>query len=335
MFVPDAVRQCVLFLGNKHEKTGKFQPRATAFVVCIQEGEFAFRFLVTAEHNISGFQKKGWDIWLRANTINGDAREEKLQGDWWFHPDAENNPTDVAVAPLYFQPDEEFKELFLRHDAAVPPLRPDIAPIAGTAEVLAYRKLGIGDEVFITGLFRSHYGRQRNVPIIRIGNIAMMRGEPVYTKYCGFTDAYLVEARSISGLSGSPVFVHAPPWQIIDGHPTVTVGGHFYLLGLMHGHFDVQNLNEDIVANNESDATGGINTGIGVVIPVEKILETIDHPELVQMRKDAAKRFRKQRGATPDFASEDAPPPTDENPKHREDFNSLLNAAVKKPAQED
>jgi hypothetical protein len=56
MYVDEMVRQCVLFLGNKDEKTGKFIPRATAFVVALNDGEIGFRYVVTAEHNISGFR---------------------------------------------------------------------------------------------------------------------------------------------------------------------------------------------------------------------------------------------------------------------------------------
>lgn len=39
----------------------------------------------------------------------------------------------------------------------------------------------------------------------------MMVGEPIKTNYTGFMQAYLVEARSIAGLSGSPVFVMRGP----------------------------------------------------------------------------------------------------------------------------
>jgi hypothetical protein len=59
---------------------------------------------------------------------------------------------------------------------------------------MAEEKIGLGDEVFVVGLFRSHYGLQRNIPIIRVGNISMLKGEPVFTDYCGYTDAYLIEA---------------------------------------------------------------------------------------------------------------------------------------------
>jgi hypothetical protein len=80
----------------------------------------------------------------------------------------------------------------------------------------------------------------------------------------------------------------------------------------MHGHFDIANLNEDTVVDSEAEVSGGINTGIGVVIPVEKILETIDQPELIELRKKAIADHRK-RGAVADFAKDDLPA-NDANP---------------------
>jgi hypothetical protein len=55
------------------------------------------------------------------------------------------------------------------------------------------------------------------------------------------------------------------------------------------------------------------------------------------MAKKSRKEFKDavlaSRAASHDSAISD-PPATDANPKHREDFNSLLNAAVKKPVRE-
>jgi hypothetical protein len=321
MYVEDMVRKCVLFLGNKDEKSGRFTPRATAFVASITEGGIGFRFLVTAEHNISAFAEKGWEIYIRSNLVNGGVREDNWsKAHWYFHPNI--GSTDVAIATVDFSTEEDFRTIKLRTDDT-----PDKG-IAGTAEVLAANRLEVGDEIFIVGLFKSHHGLKRNIPIIRTGNLAMMRGEPVRTEHCGYTDAYLVEARSIGGLSGSPVFIH---WPLVH-----QIGAtQFRLLGLMHGHFDIANLNEDTVVDSAAEASGGINTGIGVVIPVEKILETIDQPELVEMRKKAIKEHRKG-GAKPDFSDDDAAPPAnDANPNHREEFNSLLGAAVKTPQLKD
>lgn len=114
--------------------------------------------------------------------------------------------------------------------------------------------------------------------------------ELISTTHYGLIEAYLIEARSVGGLSGSPVFVHMPPIQQINGEITPGSGPLFYLLGLMHGHFDIPKLNEDVV-KEERENTDQINTGIGIVIPVEKILETIrDNAELADARKKAAAR---------------------------------------------
>jgi hypothetical protein len=68
-----------------------------------------------------------------------------------------------------------------------------------------------------------------------------------------------------------------------------------FLLGLMHGHFDVENLTEDIVAE-DADGGRGVHTGIGVVIPVEKIIETLNQPELIEERRKAAAEHLKKQG---------------------------------------
>jgi hypothetical protein len=279
--VPDTVRDCVLFLGDK--EGGHFRPRTTAFIVTWKDQEFGFDYLVTAEHNISGFMQKKWDLWCRSNLKGGGVYEEQLGMEHWrFHPDNAHDQTDVAVSAVGFRAQEDYRSVPLNGNEG----------IAGTADALASSHIGIGDEVAITGLFRSHYGQQRNVPIVRIGNIAMMKGERVYTQYCGHIEAYLIEARSISGLSGSPVFVQVPPFQVLGGEIRQAQGRRLLLLGLMHGHFDVQNLNEDVVLDDQREGTRGINTGVGVVIPVEKIIETINHPDLVAMRAAAIKHKR-------------------------------------------
>jgi hypothetical protein len=69
---------------------------------------------------------------------------------------------------------------------------------------------------------------------------------------------------------------------------------------MMVGHFDVKNLNEDVVVEDESGTTAtGIHTGIGVVVPASKIIETIEHPDLVQRRKKRAVEIREQAGGIP------------------------------------
>lgn len=276
MPVPDHVRQCVGFIGVK--KDGQFRPRATIFVVKIEEYAGFWYYIVTAEHNVHKLMETGNKAWLRINNKSGGADELEISVDQWhFHPDHANTRMDVAVAPIAFDSDVELNPIPIVGSNSV----------AATQEVIDKVRIGSGDQIVMTGLFRSHWGEQRNVPIIRIGNLAMLKGERVHTKDYGYIEAHLVEVRSIGGLSGSPVFVHFPPSFKLK-HQNEPAKLQFYLLGLMHGHFDIENLNADVVSEDLNGVTTGIHTGIGVVIPVERIIETIMQPKLKEKRRAVA-----------------------------------------------
>jgi hypothetical protein len=283
MRLPDRIINSAFFVGTK--SGSEFKPRATAFLVIgggNADGEFGYLHMVTAEHVITALfdkQSRGVpgfeEIVLRFNSTDGGTVElPTRRHEWRFHPDTANK-TDVAVAPCS------------------PPIGTDTlhvpAHMIATAEIIKDRMIGVGDGISIIGLFRAHSGQGKNIPIVRTGNIASMTDEPVYTKYAGYIEGILIEARSISGLSGSPVWVHIPP---ADGNKRLleltSTPERLFLLGLMHGHYDVQNMTDDVADEAVGDVGQGlpqsINTGIGVVIPASKIVETINHPDLVAMR---------------------------------------------------
>lgn len=168
-----------------------------------------------------------------------------------------------------------------------------------TDEVIRSKGIGTGDEVFITGLFIHLAGSARNLPIVRMGNIAMMPDEPVPTRM-GLIDAYLIEARSIGGLSGSPAFVR----ETVPGG----IGG-FYLLGLMHGHWDIPpEERDDHVPRADEDAQAKVNMGIAIVVPATKILQVLNHPPLVEIRRTRDQELQKQRTANVDEGAASEPP---------------------------
>jgi hypothetical protein len=150
-------------------------------------------------------------------------------------------------------------------------------------------KVGVGDEVFVVGLFTYAPGSKRNLPIVRPGNIAMIPDEQIQVDG-EFTDAYLIEARSIGGISGPPVFVR--PSMALDearfglgNKRLIGLSSELYLLGLMHAHWDIK----ESEMNRPSaihDRQRGVNMGIGVVVPAQKILETMMHPEISKMLTD-------------------------------------------------
>ena len=147
-----------------------------------------------------------------------------------------------------------------------------------TESVLIDHAVGLGDEVFITGLFKHHSGVKRNIPIVRVGNLAALSEEKVFTKKYGPMEAYLIEARSIGGLSGSPVFLNLGLTRYIEKEIKHAQGGPiFFLLGLIHGHYDVINSSEDNEINLSEDALTNdkVNSGIAIVVPMYKINEAI------------------------------------------------------------
>lgn len=332
--ISDKALKSVAFIGIR--EAGQFQPRATAFFVQWTEEQHRFDHLVTAEHVVSGLLAKNQEIWLRVNLVSGGAGEIKLDPQaFCFHPENEAMPTDVAVCPMSHVLTSEKDGETVEADIAFLDLSN-----GGYLPSEAFKKdyMGRGGDISIIGLFRSHYGKNRNVPIVRVGTIAALPEEPVWTKYAGYIEAYLIEARSIAGLSGSPVFAHPDlAMELSKGLTKAPRARGIALMGLIHGHFDVRNLNEDVVTD-EDIPERSVHTGIGVVIPVNKIIETIQHPDLVAMRKDIVRKLRES-GATSDLLTDDAPesapPASDANPTHLEDFMRLVGAAARKPEPKD
>jgi hypothetical protein len=286
MLVPDEVRKCVVFVCYKG-KDG-FKLAGTAFFVSIpREGlEGVFVYLVQARHVVEKIKEKSIDgkIYLRINQKDKPSMLVSSElTEWKYHPASDN--VDVAVIP--WAPNiEQFDYRSIPSSMAI------------TQEIIDKENIGCGDEVFVTGLFSNHYGQKRNLPIIRIGNIACMPEEPVQTKDFGLIEAYLIEARSIGGLSGSPVFVHLS--GVRKG--SLKLGSEpIYWLGLMHGHYDLSKLEFDEL-EQDTLIDLKINMGIAIVVPASQVLEVLNQRELVEVRKKRDEVDKLQRATTSDAA---------------------------------
>jgi hypothetical protein len=104
--------------------------------------------------------------------------------------------------------------------------------------------------------------------------------------------------------------------------------GKFRLLGLVHGHWDINEKelnNSDIVPVDKH----GVNVGIGIVVPAVKILETIHRQELVEMRNAGDEDLaRKTKTTTMDSIKRKSSPPTGTFTKA--DFEAALKKASSK-----
>jgi hypothetical protein len=300
MRLPDEVRESVVFVGRVIPVGGREERRllGTAFVVGVvaeDDPNVKCLYLVTARH-VAAQLSLGGPWFVRFNTKEGgfvDADRDS-PGIWWTHPE-EPDSADAAVEQLFDLPEG----VELRH---VP------EEMLATEKVIREVSIGPGDAVNIVGLFTKMTGRQRNIPIVRTGNVAMIPSERVPgIEICDAThesDVYLIEARSVGGLSGSPVYVTGTvifPGFVDQLGKTVNVPlhGNIYLLGLMHGHWDVKEseINEVRVRAVKGDRQG-VNVGIAVVVPAQKIFDILRRDELVHIRGEVVKALRRAEGTT-------------------------------------
>ncbi len=260
-----------------------------------------FSYLVTAAHVIDGIRKKSNDdsVLIRVNTKEGGQKwYPTYLGSWKTHPDS---AVDIAVM--------KFGSSGVQFDHIC---WPDHA-FVGSNDIFKYG-IELADEVYFPGLFWPHSGKRRNIPIVRAGNIACLRGEKVATSF-GDTDAYLVEARSIGGLSGSPVFIDlfasrreiksmtaAEVLKPDAKTPIRQSPSSFRLLGVMHGHFRIPYGETEIHPDtiDEDQEREKLNMGIAIVIPAEKILEVATQFMAEETEEIADYEKKKRSYAVPD-----------------------------------
>jgi hypothetical protein len=249
MRVPDGVRKTVGFIGYEDKRNGEFIPVGSFFFLGHdpKAGEPVSEkvYLVTARHLIDKLRDKAADdAVLRLNRKDPNAPLIRIAvplTKWFSHPHDES--IDVAITKVVTE-------------LGLPPTHDHLTvPINRCATEAVLNEIYLGEEVFISGLFRYHPGTRRNIPIVRIGNLAALNEERIVSISWGKEiEGYLIEARSIGGLSGSRVFLNH------EGAP---------LVGLIHGHYDDQK------AAAQNGTTKAINAGIAIVVPVKNILTVI------------------------------------------------------------
>jgi hypothetical protein len=288
--INDEIRKCVVFLGCRCPDEIKFG--GTGFFVSVDLPDCPGRgtaYLVTARHNIYGIEKNSVDgkVLLRVNMKDGTTQTVEIETGAWIHK-PKGEPYDVAAVPVNI----------------LPGLDHLCYPSGGflTDALMQEHDLGVGDEVFFPGLFTQRMGRKRNIPIVRVGNIAAMPEETVRIKGGEHIEAYLLEGRSIGGLSGSPVFINVGPWRLKKGGLHTTKGPMYYLLGIIHGHYD-EKKKEDAAADSaveDSFPSDSINMGLAVAAPAKHIAELLHHPTFVEDRKNAARAYLDSQSPTLD-----------------------------------
>lgn len=251
--IPDLLLESVGFL-YPSEAAARSGERAggTAFLVeVVADGDVA-TVVVTNTHVAAG----GCST-LRLNKLGSELHVFEI-ADWVFHPDGD----DVAVAKVDLPGGSAVSAINWREAAAAP-------------SRLAGLNAGVGDEVVMIGRFVAQDNRVRNTPLARFGNIAMMPTEPVVDGRGMKVEAFLVEMRSLSGFSGSPVFIYMGPGTYRgDGRTMPFYSETIGLIGIDTGHKSTTLEIRD-AAGNPTEYTGDLNTGIAIVAPVWKIGEAL------------------------------------------------------------
>jgi len=299
--VPEVVQKCVGYVCEvTHQDSAGMSgdPQATGFFVCVpfaapQLASKRFGYFITAAHVAKGLS--GRPIYFLVNKRGGGLATVEAWGDEWLgHPT--DRSADVAAIPVGLNPEADLSCVATKH-------------FIGQMD-FANDSVNVGDEVFITGLFTEAVGQHRVLPIVRHGNLAMLPDEQIQTDM-GYADVHLIEARSIGGVSGSPVFVR-------------TVEDKIRLLGLMHGHWDIKEseLNDPSICQ---DRKHGVNLGIAIVVPAIKILETINSAEQLEWRAAMEKKQLRESVPGADLAR-----PKDKDQQRQPFTKAEFDAALKK-----
>ncbi|MCJ7654381.1 MAG: serine protease [Dehalococcoidia bacterium] len=213
---------------------------------------------VTNSHVIEG----GASI-IRINKADGQVEILPIPRDIWiFHP----NGDDVAVCYLliHYEP-YQIKVV-------------DVNQFITKKEMIDLQ-VGIGDEIFMVGRLIGLDGKQKNNPVVRLGNIASKSTE--YIKQDDrdgyLQESFIIETHSISGFSGSPVFFHILPASVRPDGRVSQVHAGPWLLGIDWGHF----------------SHGGKDTGISFVVPAWKLQELLNSKKVAAIINEIDTKLKK------------------------------------------
>lgn len=325
------MERCVLYLRDDDEVGG------TAFVVSRKpsvEGVPRHWYAVTAAHVTDDYK-------VLCPSYRRPAAFMPLRDLRWVrYPD---DKFDLAVADI------------TEH---LPTLRAHISHVDenafATEAVIGRLNIGVGDEVCMVGLYDHDSEGMPCDPAGRFGAISRLAQDGVLLLQSVSADgmvlakaqpSHLVDMRSRSGFSGSPVFVYRTPVtnlkgiadQVRESWDLRTQNNLFIrLLGVhraqFHEHAKVHRAldTKDKPIKNLEGAVLDIDDSMTAVIPAWEITTLLNEPELADMRKKRDDAYEPPKGKT--LKSEAKPKREDEsNPDHHDDFKRLLRAGVKSP----
>ena len=271
MRLPDRILNTACLLGFKKELP---QYAGTGFVVAVAGVHGNPHLYVVTSKRVAGKME-------RCPMIVGfsyrDGSKALLEADnvqWYLHP-TEPGAVDAAVTP------------FASAQWDLLDFEPVPEHLFASGERMRKASIGVGDEITAIGVFTRFSYEDRHMPLVKTGNLAMLRAVHIPVKHFEPMEAYVAE---IDGLSGSPVWVRPTAYfksaQNDGGEekPSVSFDGDtdVAFLGLLHGRREVS---KRAMEGQNAQYTEDMISGMSIIVPAHKILEVINQEELVTMRK--------------------------------------------------
>ena len=292
MRVADNVAKTIAFVGI--EGPSGFVPLGTAFICIYTYEDMAAPFIVTARHILDDIA--GEEFSVRLNRKDGTAETRKLNKNAMIKFDDKAIDIAVITAPI----DHSIYDVFAIHL--------DSKKWKKQIEDTGLGAPKPGDEVCISGLYTTHFGTIRNMPVVRIGHIAAIPEEKVLTNL-GYVNGFLVEVHSIVGLSGSPVFWNLP-WATVKGeelkYRTEDSVAHI-VIGVFVGYHVVESREDEMIVpqfqtppeewvETDQRKKSGVDerrTGFGVVLPIHYLFGMFDSEEMKKLMSQQIDAHRK------------------------------------------
>ncbi|HSX52788.1 MAG TPA: hypothetical protein VLF90_00235 [Patescibacteria group bacterium] len=341
MRIPQAHIDSTFYVYTSMEDAEKGVPAGgSGFFVGISSGE-ENRYLAYAVTNVHVIAHCSEYPVIRANKKGGGfVLLETNKSEWQSHPSGD----DISVC----------------HLRGVANLGLDIGIVHPTEFVTETNlkrdnlNIGPGDDTYMIGRFTNHEGSTTNTPIVRYGNISLNpdKNHTVFNPETKHQDeVFLIEARSLSGYSGSAVFTYINEFDYRDKPLEITAETNLipkpYFLGVNIGHtrmmMPVQaekppRLTDyiDVKVKGIGKLYSEYNSGIMRIAPAWKLQEMLDMGVFAEMREKAKKQLEEKKRKA--FTLDNLPEEVKESINiSKEDFEKDLRKVTSKtkPSQPD
>jgi hypothetical protein len=161
---------------------------------------------------------------------------------------------------------------------------------------------GPGEEVVMLGRFLGYDGTEENKPAARFGNLAMAPTVPIKHPWGFKQHSFLIECRSVSGYSGSPIFIYRVQSTISAG--LVAIGADRgkeslpRFLGIDWGNLDRVGHNEYAIdwAEADADASYPRRSGMLAAVPAWRLAELLDSEDVQNVKRKEEAEAKKASG---------------------------------------